>query len=1143
MYSYYIRNRCARLCRTRKILQIMKWTALLILTAIMQVSAHSFAQQVTLSEKNVSLFRLFEKIRQQTGYDFLCTKAMLKHTKPVSIHVSSAPLEEVLPLIFSGQPLDYEIRHAAVVVFAKRAQDPSPPPQVRDVIDIRGQLRNEDGDPLPGATVKVRGSTKATVTNANGEFELKGVDANAVLEFSFIGYSTKSLPAKQASGMIRLEPASRELQQVVVTAMGIRQESRALGTAVTVLEGSTIQEAQRENFLNALQGRVAGIEVANTSGLPGASSSVVIRGITSLSGNNQPLFIVDGLPIDNTTFGAENLASNAPGSNTGISSKNLDFTNRAADINPDDIESITVLKGPEASALYGIDAASGAIVITTKKGKAGTGRIRYQNSFKIAKATRYPEIQQVYGQGVVGSPNAASFSYLGPKYEEGTVLYDNIKPFFRTAFTQKHNISFEGGTDKATYRISSGYMDENGIIPGADLKRFTIATATSAKINRLLTADVTLNYTYQRNNQVFKGENGALLGLLSWPSTDDARNFLNPDGSRRPVSSAANLADEPENPYFLTNKNRNSSLTNRIVANAALTLTPFKWLTNKVQAGMDVYSNDIQILRHPESNFGFSRGGLIDNAVVQNRNINAQFINTAKHTFGRFRTSILAGASLNDSRYVTNSVKGENFQVPDFFNINNTELGTSRASTIYRNRYLVGIFSNINISYQHMLYLTLTGRNDWTSTLAPGNRSFQSWSTQLAFVFTELELFRNMRWISFGKLRGSLGSTGKDAPPYSIYAALENQVTTGGGYGYGNTGPSPDLRAERTRSYEAGLEMKFLKNRLGFDVAYYRKNSLDQIISDLRLSYGTGSILQVFNGGDLWNKGVEVQLDATPVKRGHFSWNVLANFTATESRLVRLPQELPEFYVSTTRLGDFNVRNGAVPGESVTSFTGRAYLRNDRGDILINPATGLPMREPTDYKKIGDRNPDFTIGLSNTFRYRNLSLSFLLDMRRGGDIFNGTELYLVTRGLSTRTLDREEPVVFKGVLKDGLENTDNPTVNTRQIIPYYNVDYYSITAGTANEEDYIERDINWVRMKDITLSYELNPALLKHTRAIRSASLFITATDLFLLTNYSGLDPVVNGNNASIGGSGSVGFDFGNFAFPLGLNVGIRLGL
>lgn len=1123
----------------QKILMMVKLIFILLITAFTLISMAGRAQKVSISEKDVPIDQIFKKIHKQTGYDFLYTDKLLKKISNISIDVKNASLEEVLAICFKGYPLTYTIKDKTIIITGEEQQITL---KNNPIIDIKGRVIDENNKPIPGASVKVRGTNQIVVTNNNGEFEFKNLNPNAVLEITYIGYLTKIVGINNVAA-IKLEPSTELLNQVVVTALGIKQEKRSLGTAITEVSGQTIAQSQRENFLNALQGRVAGVEVANTSGLPGSSSSIIIRGITSLSGNNQPLFIVDGLPIDNTTFGAEHLASNSPGSSTGISSKNLDFSNRAADINPDDIETLTVLKGPEASALYGIDAASGAIVITTKKGQAGTGRINYTNSFKFAKATRYPEIQTVYGQGVVGAPNASSFTYLGPRYPKETVLYDNIKPFFQTAFTQKHNLSFDGGTDKATYRLSTSYINENGIIDGADLKRLTVGSSTSAKINRILSADLSLNYTYQLNNQVFKGQGGALLGLLTWPTTDDAQNYLNPDGSRRPVSGNVNLADEPENPYFLTKKNINRSITNRVVTNASLTLTPFKWLSSKMQVGLDVYANDINILRHPESNFGFSKGGLIDNAIVNNKNINAQFLNTAKHDFGKFKTNLLVGASLNDSRYNTNSVTAENFEVPEFFNINNTRLGTSRPSTIYRNRYLYGAFSNLNINYDNTLYLTLTGRNDWTSTLAPQNRSFMSYSVQLAYIFSELAMFKDLKWLSFGKLRGSTGSVGKDAPPYSIYPALENQTTTGGGYGYGFTGPSPNLKAERTKSYEIGLELKLFKSRLGLDVAYYEKNSIDQIISDLRLSYATGSILQVLNGGNIRNKGIEFQFDGNPIKTRSFSWNVLANFSTTRSKLVKLPQELPEFYVSTTRLGNFNLRNGAVPGGSVTSFTGRAYLRNKNGDILINPLTGLPLRESTDFKKIGDRNPDFSVGITNSFSYKNFSLNFLLDMRKGGDIFNGTELHLTERGLSKRTLNREEPVVIKGVLRDGLENSDHPTVNTRQIVPYFNVDYYSITAGTANEEDFIERDINWIRLKDITLNYQFDSKILGKTKVFRTASIFLTATDLFLITNYTGLDPVVNGNNASIGGSGSVGFDYGNFAFPVGINIGIKLGL
>lgn len=1006
---------------------------------------------------------------------------------------------------------------------------------------VTGKVTDDEGLPLPGVSVRIKGATTGTSTNVQGNYTIQA-GPGQVLTFSFLGTVTQERTVGEASAInVQLRASTNTLSEVVVTgALGIKVERRSLGSAVQEVSGAAIAQSQRENFLNALQGRVAGMEVTNTSGLPGSSSSVIIRGVTSLSGSNQPLYVVDGIPIDNTTFNTGNLASGAQGSATSFENRSVDFSNRAADINPNDIESLTVLKGPEATALYGIDAASGVILITTKKGKAGAGRISYNNSLKISEVTRCPEVQQVYGQGIAGVSNNTSFTYLGPKYSGETQLFDNIKPFFRNAVTQKHNISFDGGTDKVTYRLTSAYLDETGIIPGTALNRLNLGTATTAKINDFISTDVTLNYTYEKNNQVFKGAGGALIGLLTWPSIDDASNYLTSTGLRRSITQAADLTTEPENPYFVVNKNLNEGKTNRLLANVAFNITPAKWFSSRAQVGFDTYSNEITIVRHPQSNYAFSRGGIIDNGVANNRNFNAQLLNTFKYSISDFNANLLVGGSLQDNRYLTTSVSGEGFLEPDFVNINNTDQTRQRGRSVLSQRRLLGVFANAVLDYKKTAYLTLTGRNDWTSTLPVQNRSFFSPSAQFSFVFTELNAFKDVNWVSSGKIRASAGSVGKDAPPYSIRPGLENQTTTGGGFGYGFTAPSPNLKAERTNSFELGTELFFLKDRLSIDAAYYQKKSVDQIIKDLRLSYGTGFILQVFNGGDITNKGFEIMLKGTPVFKQNFTWDIQANFDKKESKLSRLPQDLPEYYVSDTWLYS-NVRNGAVPGEPVTTFTGFPYQRNINGDILISPTTGLPLRDVTRFQKIGDRNPDFSIGLNNSFRYKNLSLQFLIDMRKGGDVFNATEHYLTVRGLSKRTLDRETPIIVKGVLKDGLENSEAPTANTKQIIPYYNDQYYS-TAGIVNEEDYIEKDINWIRLKDVTLSYAFSNKLLQRSRIFKSASAFVTATDLFLITNYSGLDPVVSGNNAAVGGSGSSGYDFGNFPFPVGINIGLSVG-
>ncbi|UKJ07254.1 SusC/RagA family TonB-linked outer membrane protein [Solitalea lacus] len=1001
-----------------------------------------------------------------------------------------------------------------------------------------------DGLPLPGVSVIVKGSTKGAQTNTSGEYSVNA-GAKDVLVFQFVGFKTaERTVGSNATINVQMVEDAKALGEVVVTALGIKQEKRALGYSVTEVKGKAIAETQRENFVNALQGRVAGLTVTNTSGLPGASASVTIRGINSLSGSNQPLFIVDGLPIDNQTFNTSGFVSDQ-NSNIMFANRSLDFTNRGADINPDDIESITVLKGPEASALYGIDAASGAIVITTKRGKAGQSRVNYSNDFRFDKINKYPVVQQVYGQGILGASDLNTFNYFGPKYAEGTVLHDNISPFFQTAFTQRHNLALEGGSERLTYRASSSYTNQSGVVPGSALDKINLSLMTNAKISKFFSSDLSFNYTNSDNTQVFKGGDainnnyGPMLGLLLWPSTDDASVYLNADGSRKFLTS--NFASEAENPYFNVDKNKIQSKTNRIASNLALNFSPLPWLKGVGNIGFDIYTTENQVLRHPQSNYAAANGGILDNAVSNTKNLNIQYYVTADKKFGKFSGNVKLGSALNSWNTFNTAVSGIGFLDPEFVSINNTDITKQRAVTRLTERRLMGAFGSFSLNYNDLVYFSATGRNDWSSTLPIKNRSFFYPSASLSFIFTELPWLKNNQVLSYGKLKASVAQVGKDAPPYSLIPALESQPTTGGGYGYGFTGPSPNLKPEKTTSYEFGAEVKFFQDRLGMDVAYYRSESSDQIVKDLRLSYATGAVLRVQNGGNLENKGVELQLNGSPVKGKDFTWDVLANFTKTWNKLLTLPAGLQEYYVSDTWVYG-NVRNGAVPGQAITTFSGFAYQRNNKGDILINPSTGLPLRQSV-WTPVGDRNPDFTVGLTNTFNYKNWGLNFLLDIRKGGDIYNATEHLLTVKGLSKRTLNRYEPVVFKGVMKDGLENSEFPTQNNISIIPASSsTDYYSAT-GALSEADFIEKDINWLRLKDITLSYTVPQAKLAKIKGVKSLGFFVTGTDLFIITNYSGLDPVVNGNSAAVGGSGATGFDFGNFPMPRGFNFGVKLGL
>jgi TonB-linked SusC/RagA family outer membrane protein len=993
---------------------------------------------------------------------------------------------------------------------------------------VTGRVTDEQSAPLPGASVVIRGTTTGTLSNGAGNYSIR-VAAGQVLQFRYIG----TRPVERTVGAenvidVQLRRTATSLDAVVVTALGQTTAQRALGTSQQQVAGPEVAQTQRENFINALQGRVAGVEVSSTSGVPGASSSITIRGISSISSSNQPLMIVDGLPIDNKTMNTGVLVADL-NSNTAFNNRGVDFTNRAADINPEDIETLTVLKGPEAAALYGIDAANGAIVITTKRGRTGRGGLEYSNSFRAERAGKAPEVQHVYSPTTTAG--TTSLLYFGAPYADTTQFYDNVSGFFRTGTTQKHNLSFSGMApdNRINYRVAGGVTNQQGVIPGADYRRVNLTGASQAQPTSWLNADLSMAYSNANNDQVYKGDFGPLLGLLVWPATDNAADYLTPAGTRRRVSTLS-AGSEVDNPYFSAAKNQINAKNNRIITNIGLTITPGTWGNLRTNIGTDYYTNQNLLLRHPESVLGFSSQGILDIGDDITRDINVQTLlnfNSRQLTRG-LSVSGLLGNSISDARSTVDAQEGTNFFDPNFVSINNTAIRT--AHTTIAQRRLIGGFGQAVFDWSNYLYVTLQGRNDWTSTIPRSRNSFFYPSVTTSFIATDA--FPSLkRYFSSAKLRAAFAEVGRDASPYAYAATLESKTTVGQGYGYGFTGPNPNLRPEFAKSYELGTELSFLDDRLGIDATVYRKQTTDQIVQNIRGSYGTGYILFNLNGATTRNQGLEISVRGTPVVRNQFSWDFLANFDRARGRVLSLPNSLPESYVSDTWLYG-NVRSGTAPGLSIMSLTGTFYLRNNQGQVLIDPTSGLPIRS-TNFIDAGyDRQPDFTVGLTNNFKYKRFSLSALLDFRKGGDIFNATEHYLTVRGLAMSTLDRNTPRVIPGVLRDGKENSANPTANSIVVVPAIQTLYYT----NMSEELFIEKNINWVRLRDVTLRYDLPERLMSN------ASVFVTGTDLFLITNYTGLDPIVNGNDAAVGGSGGVGIDYGNFPIPRGINIGLRVG-
>ncbi len=1013
---------------------------------------------------------------------------------------------------------------------------------------LTGTVSNAtDGTMLPGVSILVKGQTRGTTTDQDGKYTL-AVPANSVLIFSYIGFVRNEVKVGNSSVInIKLLEDENSLNEVVVTALGVKQDKRSLGYNVQEVKGETILNAQRDNFMLGLQGRVAGLQMTPTSGQAGGSVVIQLRGAGSIGNSNQPLYVVDGLPISNSTFGQGALVTDRP-------NRDMDYQNRAADINPNDIETVTVLKGPEAAALYGIEAANGAIVITTKKGTKGRGKISYNGAASIRDVYRFPESQSTFGRGLNGVFNPTNFTYFGAPISDNEAtnqVFDNVSNFFQQGVRQSHNLSMEGGSDRATYRLSTTYISDKGVVPTNKMEQMNIKLTGTAELTKTLRATTSFNYIGTNNVVPLRGAQGFLIGALAYPFYLDARQYLTPDGRR--FRTFGDNTNDLDNPFFNVNKNVNGNRTSRTVANINLDYNPTTWLNMAAIMGADVFSTRYNRFQQPESNAGIVARGFIENATENSQLLNANFRATARKEFGPLKLSLMAGSTIDDRRYETAAMYGEQLYLPDFNSINNTLPTTQRNKASLVQRRLVSVLSSFNASYKDLLFLTVTGRNDWSSTLPVQNNSFFYPSTSVAFEFTRLPIFEKMPLLSYGKLRAAYAEVGNDATPYRTLPRLVPQTTTGGGFLYDFFGGNPDLRPERGQSYEAGIELRFLQNRLSFEGTYFNKRNFDQITTQ-RLSYGTGFIFGLLNGGEVKNSGVEMQLGISAIRKANFTWDINANFTKLYNSVVSLPGDVNEYYNSDTWLYGNARASAMAPNQAsffpnlnyvptrgegkTTAIAGWGYLRNTAGDILVNPSTGLPISNAT-FLPIGDRNPDFMIGLQNSLRYKNWSLTGLLDIRRGGDIFNGNEAYMFRNGLSTRSLDRTTPQVFTGVLRDGRENTATPTPNTVQVTPQFRSDYYL----SFQEESFIERNINWVRLRDVTLGYTFPQAVLGKKKIVQSARVFLSGNELFLITNYTGADPDVSATSAGTLGIGARGFDYGTLALPRTVTVGLNFTL
>lgn len=1061
--------------------------------------------------------------------------------------------------------------------------------------DVQAQQRTVTGTvvaddsktPLSGVTVRVRGTRRITQTDANGKFSIQ-VNAGETLQFSYVGYEPQDIrPGDGNTVGISLKTTDGTLGEVVVTAMDIKRNSRELGYSAQKVGGKEIAETQRENFLNSLQGRVAGLTITPTSGQAGASSQIVLRGFNSLTGNNQPLFVIDGIILDNTTINETSNGGTGIGLASDLPNRNNDYTNRIADLNPADIETVTVLKGPEATALYGSQASSGAIVITTKKAVGGAKGVKvginYDNSFRFRSMNRTAPLNNDYGIGSngVGSTtfSATSGTFFGPKYPEGTKRYDNIGTFFRTGKAQTHNMTVDVGFKDVGFKVSGSFFDENSVVPGNKFTRYNLRVTNTTKIAKWIDISPSFQYINSTNDKPLRSAGGYLLGLYIWPNNIDISRFTDADGNKVSIFSSDPYA-EIDNPLYNVNQNVSHDKNERMIFSGGININPFNWLSIAGRFGYDTYEatgytffSPLSYLTSRNQNGGFGR---LTNYWRDYKGYNHTITATAKKDIGDFSGRLMVGTMWQDYQTEMFSITGTNL-VDSIGTINNvagynklykngqivtdanfeqtvgskSDSNITRLNTrvrLARNRFgepnkLVirqfAYFGEAAISYKNLAFLSYTHRFEEASVFPKKNRKFNypgfSASVILSDIFPTL---KKGNVISYWKLRASRAETARYPDPYKNQSVFVDNFTSsavGPIYSYGFDNNNPNLGPERQKTYELGTEIRLFNSKLSFDIAYYNTLCTDQIQNQFRASYATGFILNTQNAASSRNQGVEIIADVVPVQKKDWTWNIRFNFNHMWSKILTLPEAIAyEAYIADTWVYQ-NARGGMIRNMPATTITGFHYLRNNKGQIIISPTTGLPVQEQT-FTVIGDRMPDFTLGTLNNIRYKNWNLSFLWDLKVGGDVWNATDQYLTWQGKSKRTADRETPRVIQGVLQDGKENSAAPTPNTIVVIPYYQQAYYT----AMPEEEFIEHDVNYLRLRDLTLSYTLPANMFRRTGFLKSVGLFVTGNDLILLSNYRGADPGANGNTAGSNGVGGMGIDYGTLPTPTTVNFGLK---
>lgn len=1165
-------------------LLVMRMITCFIFLTCLHVAARTSSQTVNISGKNTSINKIFSLVEKQTGYVFFYNQEDVRQTHPVTISAQNMPLKDFMNLLFKDQPLTYRIAGNTIALSQKQvALIPETPVQQYAVMKVIGKITDSLDNPLQGASISVSGKNRTVVADQNGMFAIDA-EAGDILIVSFVGYVVKNIAVTNTDIPlhIRLSASRAEMEDIIVTALGIERNTKSLQFSATKVDGDNFTQARENNTANALAGRVAGVNVTKVASGPGGSSRVVIRGAKTLgSSNNQPLYVIDGIPMDNTNYGQAGTWGGG------------DMGDGMSAINPDDIESMTVLKGASAAALYGSRAAQGVILITTRTGKGSKGLgIELNSNYVMESVNNVTDMQKTYGAGGYVGPtletqraekaetldqvwnNNWTYNGWGPKLDgspsvqfDGTTrpysyAGDSWKNFYNVGNSFTNSISLTGGNATQNFRASLSNLNSDGVVPNSRYDRINATLSANSKFGKKLRMDAKVMYTNEKvkNRPGLSDAPGSGINTMYFiPNNVDVRSMIGDPHKPGAVPSLAlqnemgiTIADgkgpgeeyafTPDiytnNPYWVAYQYINSDVRNRIISSGLLRYDFTDYLYAQARIGYD-FSTKRGTLSTPEGT-GYRRGGELFEYETRISELNMEGILGFEKTFNKISVKAFAGGNQMRSMWENLSLEGRGFNTPFLSNISNATQKTYGYD--YGKSGINSLFGSAELSLNNYLFLTATARKDWFSVLNPKTNSIFYPSVGASFVFSDA--FKDLPgWLSFGKLRASWAQVGNASSvgAYSTiisYLADQTHVNSNGQIipiGRLNSQinlPNSALVPYTSTETEFGIDVRFFNNRVGLDFTYYTQKTTNDILN-ASISEASGFSSTTVNLGQISNRGIEFLLSVTPHKSRNLTWDISLNFAKNNSKVISLIEGQTELGVEDPRTYTAAIKH--IVGYPYGMITGFTQKRDPATGLLMFDQNGSPLGSD-DFSIIGRGVPDFTGGLTNSFTWKGLNLSFLIDFKSGSDVFSGTNVMITKAGFHKQTLmgrDGEAPLIVTGLFADPV----NPSIykqETRTLIKGQASAYWNNLGERV--ADRFMYDASFIKLRQITLGYSIPSRLLTKT-PFKNIMFSLVARNLAILyKNTENIDP-----ESSYTNSNGQGLDY--FGFPATRTYGCNLRL